>query len=211
MAESTTTSPTARRYHAHTAAPVRDVTKGVIVSDKTTLIKDAHNTARELGGQLATFMETIFDLKALRHAADGNYALAVDPKGLPKKEGWYLLERTDEAECIPIRTEGQYVPRKREGRDILHVSDDAVKAAKKGRSVELDVSYIRYEIPSISIYAYGWPHRVALVTLSRQSVPQANAVPTELLRRAQEQLGKFKETARVNATDAIEEVLRRIT
>ncbi len=48
------------------------------------------------------------------------------------------------------------------------------------------------------------------MTLSSQSVPQANAVPIELLRRAQEQLGKFKETARANATDAIEEVLRRI-
>ena len=194
------------------AAPVRDVTKGVIVSHKTTLIKDAHYTALQLGGQLATFMETIGDLKALRHTAKDNHALAVNPKGLPKKEGWYLLERTDEVEYIPIRTDTDAeVLRKREGRDILHVSDDAVKAAKKGRSIGLHVNYIRYELPSICIYAYGWPYQVAWVALSKQLVPRANAVPIELLRRAHEQLGKFKETARANATDAIEEVLRRIT
>ena len=190
------------------AAPVRDVTKGVIVPDKTTLLRDAYNTARELGGPLATFTETVFDLNALRHAADDNYALAVDPKGLPKKEGWYLVERTDEVEYIPIRTDAEALL-KRDGLDILYVSNDAAKAAKEGRPVALSV--ICDDFDYWFLYAHGWPYDVARVALSSQSVPQANAVPTELLRRAQEQLGKFKETARANATDAIEEVLRRIT
>ncbi len=216
------------------AAPVRDVTKGVIVSDKTTLIKDAHNTARELGGQLATFMETIGDLKALRRAAKGNYALAVDPKDMWwMRWEWYLLKRhTDKItfkSLYPI--DAAMILRTGRLRSVLHnvpynllyVGYDITTkffdgTYKEGSSIGLCIRrggpYTSLVLPDHAKHleaSYYGPYDVARVTLSSQSVPQANAVPIELLRRAQEQLGKFKETARANATDAIEEVLRRIT
>ncbi len=188
------------------AAQAQDVArKGVIVPDKTTLVRDAYNAARELGGPLATFTETIGDLNALNDAK-GNYVLAVDPNGLPKKEGWYRVERADKVEYIPIsKTDAETLRRKGRLYDVLYVSNSAVKAAEEGRPVVLYV-YIwdRY------LGAGGWPDDDARVALSSQAVPQANAVPAGLLRRAQEQLSNFKKTARSDATDAIEEVLRRV-
>ncbi len=197
------------------AAPVQEVTrKSVIIPEQTPKsVRDAFDTARALGGPLATFKETIGALKALKDAR-GNYVLAVDPKDLPKKAGWYRVERADEVSFVPIlATTAQKL--RSEGRlyDVLYVGESAVNAAKEGRPVALDVDYDDVDYDNVRdwfLVAYDWPDYGARVALSSQAAPQANAVPAALLRRAQEQLNKINETARDDATDAIEEVLRRV-
>lgn len=194
-------------------APVQDVARnGVYVPEQSRKpVKDAYDTAKKLGGILATFNETIRDLRALKNASDSyvfNYMLAVNPKGLPREAGCYRVERTDEVKYIPIsKDEAEILIFNGRLYDVLYVTETAVNAAKEGRPIALGFKFRFQWIQGISVN--DLPDEDAQVALSRQVVPQANAAQAELLRKAWKQLGKINEIARTDMTDAIEEVLRR--
>lgn len=145
-------------------APIRRVT---VPDQKPSLVRDAHAAANLLDkdSRLATFAETVWDVRALTDSKD-RYVLAVDPKDLPKEAGWYRVVRSTRGVNFKPMTETRTQTLRREGRgdEVLYVSQNAVNAAKEGRPLALDADYGG----RMYLYAGDWPDydaRVALVKL----------------------------------------------
>lgn len=125
------------------ASQTHEVTRVRIPGQDPKPVRDAFDTARELGGSLASFGAVIFNVQ--RTAARRDYLLAADPINLPKQEGWYLVEQNVQNMTItfhPIdRTEAESL--RDEGRmfEVLRVSGYAVSAAAEQRPVDLGFYY----------------------------------------------------------------------
>ena len=159
------------------------ITKQVIVPEQPlSPVGNARETARALGGTLAAFDEAVGDVSALAKAKEGRYLLAVDSKGLPKEEGRYLIIRKNgkvtfrsikEKKADKIILEGRY-------NEVLYNNESALKAAKEGRPVALDVDWGRSG--GWYLDAVGWPDDVARVALSNETLPRQSRVNKSLLR-----------------------------
>ncbi len=157
------------------------ITRQVIVPEQTpSPVKSARETARSLGGILATFDEAAADVGALAKAKEGKYLLAVDSTGMPKEEGWHLVIRENgkitfksikEKEADKIISKGRYD-------EVLYVNESALKAAKEERPVALDFvnGGRRY------LGAVDWAGCGARVALSSQASEASAPQITSILR-----------------------------
>jgi hypothetical protein len=135
--------------------------------------RDAYETARALGGELASFGAVVMDVNELQKAKD-RYLLAADPTNLPKETGWYRVDRDtsnniiaffqiDDKEAEGLRRAGRMF-------DVLHVDRSTMNAAAARLPVVLVVDYAgfhgRYLVAGYWPYCgegYGGPlARVAL-------------------------------------------------
>ncbi len=160
-----------RRSSQETKTPCPRVPDGQAL----TPVRDAFQTAKSLGGPLWTATEAIGDVGELAKAKEGGYILAVDPKDLPRTEGWYIITRKDGKvtyEFIKPKR-GEDIPEKigmllSKGRynEVLYITERAIKAAEKGGAVALSIDYYCYGRIRRRLYINDRPNVGARVGLS---------------------------------------------
>lgn len=194
------------------APPAHEVTMISVPDQTPTYVRDAHETAKKLGGTLASFDAVTMNVVELQKAKT-NYVLAVDPKNMPKEAGWHRVDRDTENNRITFvsitGTAATELIGARKEFDVLYVNQSAVDAANEGRPVVLGALPVNWDGRCLD--ASGWPDdRVALVALSSPSqadsaaaAPQngaaSNSTPKETIRAA-----KREYTSKIEKNPAID-------
>lgn len=154
--------------------------QAIVPKQAFTHVRRAHETARLLGGSLASFDAVTLSVQELRRAKKGSYLLAADPENLPKKTGWYRVERDSDHNTVtfvPItETEAGAIIRAGRAYDVLFVSKRAVNAAKEKRPVGLAVSYDYGD--QWYLYADAWLGGDARAAITSSSA--ANSITDEV-------------------------------
>jgi hypothetical protein len=142
---------------------------------KPTPIRDAHEIARALGGELADFASVCMEIGMLQRLIVGEHLLAVSSRNLPG-EGWYRLDRNTGRNTMTFTpmTEARAEALTREGcvYEVLHVNRRVADAAGTTHSVALGFVYGkggRY------LHVYDWPLTRAVVVLAEQADGNADA------------------------------------
>ncbi|HIH50596.1 MAG: hypothetical protein ABSE71_01900 [Candidatus Micrarchaeaceae archaeon] len=142
-----------------------------------TYIKDAYAAAKLVGRRLATIAETMRDIKTLVTTRDKWHLLAVDPKGMPEKPGWYRVVHGDEISFASVPWDEIQALRGAERWDeVLCVCEDAIGAVKEGLPLALDINSGTHMRSLFVYYRPFFVARMPLVDLDQKPEAQIESL-----------------------------------
>lgn len=150
-------------------------------------VRDARETAKSLlegTHPLATSKEVIMSVDEIAKAKEGGYALAMDPKGLPKTAGWHQIIRNDNEVTYSAidETAARELMAAERYNEVLFVQESALNAEKEGNPSALDISKFEKWERLRAVYSADMSCKVALSTQTDTSNQAAAQKTTKLLR-----------------------------
>lgn len=110
----------------------------VVLSERYMPVKDVNSTVKKSGYRLATFKEAV-NARIIGYDGrrDETPSIAVAPHSLPKKEGWYRVNR-EPVSLMPLDVKNTIISEASRN-NVFYFTEDAIGAAKSSRLLRITV------------------------------------------------------------------------